>query len=346
MRFKDVSLRGPKRTFVVDFVNGKPSGVAKYEENSSVKISSLVDNPDQPTTNGWSSARLEVVDIAGIDEALKKLNRFLSNFDRQFKFTQALRSCAVLLHGGHGTGKTFIMNKIARTGWAKNVIRLENDAKPASIRTIFKNAKLDQPSIILIDELESIVSKEDSVSQSIAKALGEELDNLAQSGSGISLPSVLVVAATLNISSIPISLKKRGRFKTDIMLPIPDPAARKAILKSLSPPLPPDSRDEALNRLGDRTHAYTAEDLVSLLDAAYEIAEQKITEDTGESIDQTYYLSQDDIEQALLVVRPTAMYDVTLKPPSVRWDEIGGQDVVKKALRRAVLTPLLVSILI
>ncbi|CZR63922.1 related to AAA family ATPase [Phialocephala subalpina] len=340
MKLKPINLHGFTRTFAVDFVNGKPSGVAKYEKNSSVKISSLVDNPDQPVVNGWS-ARLEVVDIAGIDQALKKLNRFLSNFDRQFKFTWAQRSCAVLLHGGHGTGKTFIMNKIAKTGWAKNVIRLDNDAKPTTIRTIFKNAKLDQPSIVLIDELESIVSKEDSVSQSIAKALGEELDNLAQSGSGTSLPRVLVIAATLDISSIPISLKKRGRFQTDIMLPIPDPAARKAILKSLSPPLHPDSRDEALNRLGDRTHAYTAEDLVSLLDAACEIAEEKVEEVREASTEENYYLSQDDIEQALLVVRPTAMHDITLKPPSVRWDEIGGQDVVKKALRRAVETPLL-----
>ncbi|KAE8442096.1 hypothetical protein EG329_003854 [Mollisiaceae sp. DMI_Dod_QoI] len=340
MTFKNLSLRGPRRTFVIDFVNGKPSGLGKYAEDSSVKISSLVNSPVQPEPSG-RSAQLEVVDVAGIDQALKKLNRFLSNFDRQFKFTWAQRSCAVLLHGGHGTGKTFIMDKVARTGWAKNVIRLENDTKPATIRTIFKNAKLDQPSIIVIDELEAIVSKEDSLSQSLAKALGEELDNLALSGSGTSLPRVLVMAATLDISSIPMSLRKRGRFQTDILLPIPDATARKAILNSLSPPIHPDSRDEVLHRLGDRTHAYTAEDLVSLLDAACEIAEDRVEGQVESSTEEAYYLSQDDIEQALLVVRPTAMHDITLKPPSVRWDDIGGQDVVKKALRRAVETPLL-----
>lgn len=343
MAFKNLSLRGPKRTFVVDFINGKPCGLGKYDESSSVKISSVVNLPAQAETNGWA-ARLEVVDIAGIDHALKKLNRFLTNFDRQFKFTWAQRSCAVLLHGGHGTGKTFLLNKIARTGWAKNVIRIESDAKCATIRTIFKNAKLDQPSIIMIDELESIVSKEDSVSQSITKVLGEELDSLAQSGSGYSLPKVLVAAATLDISSIPITLRKRGRFQTDILLSLPDAPARKAILKSLCPPIHPESRNEMLNRLGDRTHAYTAEDLVSLLDAACEIAEEKV-ETTTEDSTENHYLSQDDLEQALLLVRPTAMHDITLKPPSVRWDEIGGQDTIKKALRRAVETPLLVSYL-
>lgn len=345
MTFKNISLRGPKRSFVVDFVNGKPAGIGKYEDSSSVKISSLVDTPSQLEING-PSAQLEVVDIAGVDQALKKLNRFLSNFDRQFKFTWPQRSCAVLLHGGHGTGKTFIMNKVAKTGWAKNVIRLEHDAKAATIRTIFKNAKLDQPSIIIIDELESLVSKEDSASQNLAKVLGEELDNLAQSGSGARLPRVLVMAATLNISSIPITLRKRGRFQIDILLPIPDAPARKAILKSISAPVSPDFHDEILNRLGDRTHAYTAEDLVSLLDAACEIAEEKVGKSEEASINGQYYLSQDDLEQALLVVRPTAMHDITLKPPSVRWDDIGGQDIVKKALRRAVETPLLVCSLI
>lgn len=340
MTFKNVSLRGPKRTFIVDFVNGKPSRLVKYEETTIIKISSLVETPAAPELNGRST-RLEVVDIAGVDQALKKLNRFLSNFDRQFKFTWAQRSCAVLLHGGHGTGKTFIMEKVVKAGWAKNVIRVESDAKPAAIRTIFKNAKLDQPSIILIDELESLVSREDSASQLLAKALGEELDSLAQSGSGTHLPRVLVMAATLDFGSIPVTLKKRGRFQTDILLPIPDATARKAILKSLSAPISPESHDEMLSRLGDRTHAYTAEDLVSLLDAACEIAEEKVG--SNESTDKDHYLSQDDLEQALLVVRPTAMHDITLKPPSVRWDDIGGQDVVKKALRRAVETPLLVS---
>lgn len=342
MTFKNMSLRGPKRTFTVDFVNGKPTSLGRYDDSSAVTISSLLDNTPSAQTNG-SVSRLEVIDIAGIDQALKKLNRLLSNFDRQFKFTWAQRSCAVLLHGGHGTGKTFILNKIINTSWGK-VIRIENDIKPAAIRNIFKDARLSQPSIIVIDELESIVSKEDTTSQSIAQVLGEELDSLAQGNDGSSLPRVLVLAATLDAGRIPLSLRKRGRFRTDVPLPIPDAAARKAILKSLAPPVDPSSRDEMLEKLGDRTHAYTAEDLVSLLDTACDIAEEKIGASDTISTEEQYFLKQDDLDQALLLVRPTAMHDITLKPPSVRWEDIGGQDSVKNALRRAVETPLLVSI--
>ena len=339
MTFKNLSLRGPRRTFIVDFVNDTPNRLGQYGESSSVKIASRVDPTSHPETNG-TSARLKIVDIAGVDQAVKKLNQFLGNFDQQFRFTWAQRSCAVLLHGGHGTGKTYIMNKVIKTGWAKHVIRIESDAKVATVRTVFRNAKLDQPSIIIMDDLESLVSKDDATSQNICKAIGEELDNLIQGYSSDSLPRVVVIAATLDASKIPMSLKKRGRLRTEIALPIPDALARKAILKSLDPPVHPDV---SLSKLGDRTHAYTAEDLVSLLDAACDIAEEKARESEPVSSEDIYSLSQDDIEKALLLVRPTAMHDITLRPPSVRWDEIGGQDSVKKSLRRAVETPLLVG---
>lgn len=343
MKFSNVSLRGPKRTFTVDFVNGNPTGVAKFDEkSSSVKISSRADLTQQPGSTE-PVPKLEVVNIAGIDQALKSLNEFLSEFDRKFKFKWAQRSCAALLNGGHGTGKTFILDKIVKTGWAKCVLRVESDAKPDTIRTIFKNAKLTQPSIIVIDELEELVGKEDAASKKISKTLEEELDVLSGTYSGISLPRVVVIATTLDISLIPRSLRKVGRFWTDIALPIPDAAARKAILKSLAPPLHPESREAILDRLGDRTHAYTAEDMVSLLTKACVIAENKSENIASDVKDEDYYLSQDDLEQAMLHVRPTAMHDITLQPPAVRWDEIGGQDAVKKALRLAVETPLVVS---
>ena len=344
MTFKNVSLRGPKRTFLVDLLNGRPTGLGRFEEASVLEISSREEMNAQ-TRSDAPLARLEVVDIAGIDLALKKLNRFLSNFDRKFKYTWAQRSCAVLLHGGHGTGKTFIMDKITSTGWGK-VYKIENDAKPPSIRAVFKDAKLSQPSIIIIDEFDSLVSKDDATSHNISKTLGEELDYLIENHPKNSLPRVLVVAATLDSSNIPLSLKKRGRFRTDISLRIPDAAARKAILKSLAPPVHPDFKNETLDKLGDKTHAYTAEDLVSLLDTACEIAEEKSEARNEEVMKGNHYLAQEDIEQAMLLVRPTAMHDITLQPPTVRWDEIGGQDSVKKALRRAVETPLLVSNLI
>jgi AAA family ATPase len=361
MTFKNVSLRGPKRTFVVDFVNRNPTGLGTFDNkcvqspslfgtfsnvidsSSAVKISSLIDAFHSPESNG-PPPKLEVVNVAGIDQALKTLNKFLHEFDLGFKYKWARRSCATLIHGSHGTGKTFILDQVINTGWAKYVMRIKSDAKADSIKSIFKNAKCNQPSIIVLDELEDLVGKDDAVTKKIVEALEEELDTLSKSHTRQSLPKVLVIAATLDVANIPSSLRRNGRFRKDIPLPIPDATARKAILKYLAPPVHPDSRDEILDRLGDRTHAYTPEDLENLLTEACIIAENKLQPSDYESDDGNYYLAEDDLEQALLEVRPTAMHDINLQPPKVRWDEIGGQDGVKKALRLAVETPLIVSI--
>ena len=341
MTFKGISLRGPKRNFTIISVNGT-AGQGRFAEQSIVTIVGQHSDPAELSQMNGISHRLEVTNIAGIDNALSKLNGFLSNFNREFKFTKAKRSCAILIHGGRGTGKTLILDKIAASGWGK-VHKIDSDAKVATIRTTFKDATLSQPSIILIDEFEDLVSKDDSTSRDNARALAMELDCLMKDHSPKSLPQVLVVAAAREPSNIPNSLRKIYRFETEVALPVPDTAARKSILKSLAPSLHPEVKDDVIEKIGDRTHAYTAEDLEKLLNAAYELAERRL-ERVETALDSDYYLEQEDLEGASAMVRPTAMHDVTLKPPSVRWNQIGGQDNVKKALRRAVEIPLLVSI--
>lgn len=313
--------------------------MGQFSEKSTVKIGDEAVLQSQPDE---SAKRLEVVDIAGIDQALAKLNRFLSRFGRKYVHT-APKSCAALLHGGPGTGKSFILDKIANSGWGK-VYEIESNIKPTAVKATFDNARLHQPSIIIIDDLESLVSREDTTSLEIGKALGKELDSLVKQKESNSLPRVLVLAATQDAGRIPISLKKRGRFSTDILLPLPDSTARKMILKSLDFPLQSSTKDETLDKLGDRTHAYSAQDLVLLQDAANEYFEDRAETNGWDGTEDECYLNQEDIERALLAVRPTAMHDITLQPPKVRWEEIGGQKNVKNELREAVETPLLVSL--
>lgn len=333
-----VSRRGNKRVFLVESINGSSTNMGKFRDSSIIKIGSNA--APQPEQNGVAH-NLEVVDIVGIDQALKELNGFLSKFDRKFIHT-APQSCAALLHGSSGTGKTLILDKIASTGWGK-VNLVEGNAKPATIKAVFEDAMLNQPSIILIDELESIVSKDDPASHDNVKALGRELDNLLRGQESKYLPRIVVVAATQDAGRLPMSLRKRGRFTKRILLPQPDASARKVILKSLDFPLQPSVREETLDKLGDRTHAYSAEDLVLLQDAANEFFEDRAYENGWDGSEVNSHMTQEDIERALLVVRPTAMHDITLQPPKVRWEEIGGQKSVKDELRAAVETPLLVS---
>ncbi|TVY68938.1 ATPase family 2 protein [Lachnellula suecica] len=337
MIFKDISLRGSKRTFVATAVNGRPTGQGTFDvSTSSVKILSQ----DDSQLNG-SQPRLEIINLAGIDQALKQLNTFLAIFDRGLQISASEKSCGVLLHGGLGSGKTHVINKIVETGWGK-VHKIDFKVKSTEIPKVFRDAKLYQPSIIVIDDLEDLVSKEDSVSKLMTNVIGEELDNLVKGCEHDALPRVLVIAATSDILKIPSSLRTRGdfqsgRFQSNIFLSIPDAASRKAILRAhdldFGPEISLESRDEIFEKLGDRTHAYTPRDLIALLGKACYLAEER-TLTTDE--DPPYFVKPEEIEQAFLKIRPTALHDITLKPRKVRWDEIGGQESVKEALRDAV----------
>lgn len=327
----EVNLRGPKRTFVVEsFLNNGtllPDSMVRFDESSAVKITNEVITP-QPE---GPRPLLQVANIEGIDRALLQLNRFLAKFERA---PWARNSCGVLLHGAQGTGKTMLLDQVCRTGWGK-VFRVDAQIRPSALRELFKSARHSEPSIIAIDNIESVVSKENNKSYEFELALGEEMDNLIIKDSSEELPPprVVVVATTSTLNDMPASLRKPGRFTKDVMLPVPDIDARKKILKSLVPDAN-EAETAVLDRIGERTYAYTPQDLVLLLCEAYDIAGER-TQEKG--------LIQEDFDEALLHVRPTAMHDVSLQPPKVRWEEIGGQEHIKKALRRALEAPLRVS---
>ncbi|CAD6447723.1 08184886-f5fe-4055-9e53-f60f265b43be [Sclerotinia trifoliorum] len=338
MTFRDVMYRREKRTFEVFSIDGSKSGVASFfdDGSSSVKIATIAEISGAVlAASNVEQKPLQVVDIAGIDQALGKLNKFLSNFNRQFYFTKVRRSPAVLLHGGRGTGKTFVLDKLACTEWGK-VRKIDRKTKPSEVQKIFKDSKINQPSIIIIDDLESVVTKGGEPLLDMTEAICEGFEDLAKDEPPNSLPQVVVAAATSDMLKIPAALRKRGRFTTAISLPVPDAAARKAILKSLNPQMCPETRDEILHDLGERTHAYTPEDLALLLDEAHIFAEDKLD---VENLPEQKFIVKEDIEHALLEVRPSAMHDITLRPPKVKWSDIGGQDKVKEAIQLAIETP-------
>lgn len=288
----------------------------------------------QPGTQDRPSPSLRVPNIAGIEQALTKLNEFLEDFEfNQAEPSWGKRSYGVILHGAHGTGKSLVLKKISETGWGR-VFHVDASTKPSSLRDVFKDAMQSPRGIILIHELDFLVPN-------IGRVLCEEMDRITDAdtpGNGSS-PNIVIVAEAFKLSEIPSSLRKRGRLNTEILIPVPDVYARRRILRSLVPAQSPDSLLTLLDRIGERTHAYTGEDLALLLDKACEIGRRRLR-GKSESLDTKNNLTKEDIDEALLAIRPSAMHDITLQPPKVHWHEIGGQHAIKKALRRAVETPL------
>jgi len=139
MTFK-LMVDGPRRTFVVASIDNKSNGLGQYS-GCPVKISNQTQEDTLLPSAPSGLPPLQIANIAGIDQALEKLNGFLSEFTLEFAFPWAHRSGAVLLHGGHGSGKTFILNKIASSGWGKVYRIKRKDAKSAAIEKVFTEAK-------------------------------------------------------------------------------------------------------------------------------------------------------------------------------------------------------------
>lgn len=327
------------RNFRVTVVNGSKTMNARYApDTTTVRIRSAKQDDDKSTPA--RPARLKLDNIPGLERQIQDLNKILRLWSGPLRSSATPKSCGLVLHGGHGTGKTLLLNQISQTGWG-TVHRIHPSDKLSSITETFQRARDKQPSIIVIDRFEQLIEKDRSNRNAVIQCIGEYLDKLvADTVAKNERPRVVVLAACLDyMTDVPSDLTDIGRFEKHIHLPLPDESRRRAIVSSVDLPLPPESKEEILTRLSERTHAYNGKDLMKLVGEASEMWEIKLgeMEDSGAVItSEDEYLPEQMLVQAMQTIRPSAMHDINLKPPPVHWDDIGGQDEVKKSLQEAI----------
>jgi len=356
---KNLFVRGPERSFTVASVNGRSTGNARYlDRKTTVRLATTASVSAQ--TERGSSRKLEVTGIRGLDTQINQLNDILDGFDADVPFQEKPFYSGIVIHGGHGTGKTMLLNSIANAGWG-TVFRIQYKDKLTEIQEVFQKARLQQPSIVLIDQLERLIDKDRSNRAAVILALCEALDALAaDTAAKNEMPKIVVIATCLDYTTdVPEDLKEPDRLTSEIYLPLPDVDGRREILASLRLGVAPDQEQELLRHLSERTHAYNGKDLRRLVGEARSIGRvrhrktpeaspepglptppssddtEQPGDDTTPPPQPTYYLPT-DYHEALRLVRPSAMHDINLKPPPIRWDDIGGQETVKLSLRRAV----------
>ncbi|KAI2465500.1 AAA-domain-containing protein [Annulohypoxylon bovei var. microspora] len=328
--FDEIVLNGSRRSFVVTSVNGRTDCVAKYAPGSTIVEFS---NDEAKSTGG----KLEVSSLPAMQRQIVELNEFFYDFDVEFEgYTTPTYSCGIVIHGSHGTGKSMLLDHIASTTWGR-VIRLGYNDKSSAIQTHFKTA-LEQrsPTIILIDDITKLIGKDQSNRQVMVETIGEGLDALANKAAQQNRrPHVLVVATCLDyMNDIPYALQRPGRFEEHITLPVPDAQGRKEIIKYHKPTFATNVFDIYISDLADRTHAYTGADLRKVLFRATKAWRKRVGQPS-----KKHPLVWDDVVKGLQEVRPTAMHDINLKPPTVRWRNIGGYREVKAALQRVLRRP-------
>lgn len=340
MVFEGVNINKLRRTFKVVSVNSHTNNIAKFSISSST-IRILAEGDDSAAADeseAFTGGELAVTGVPGLAAQISTINRFLKGFTRPFWVKDERESCAFVIHGGHGTGKTFILQKIADTRWGRP-FWIKPPDKLAAIRETFKQAHTLQPSVILIDVLEDLICKDRSNRDSVIDVIGEELDALsAEARARNALPQVVVIATCLDyMTDVPAKLQKRSRFRENIALPIPRASERLEILNFFDPPVHPTEKRACLDSVAQKTHAYNGDDLANLVLNAKKILGNRLDEEgldpctAGEQ-----FLSKDDMEQALRITRPTAMHDINLKPPTIHWQDVGGQESLKKVLNRMI----------
>lgn len=339
LSLKRVGIAGGRnfRNFKVTFVNNEICNNARFVEGKTqVHIRAASD-----AANHSSRPAFPFVDVPpeGLEHQVEELNDLLLGWVEPLRSSNESKSCGIVLHGGHGTGKTLLLKSVMGTGWG-TVHRVQPYDKLSIMVEIFQKARDHQPSIVVMDGFEKIIEKDRNNRNAVIQEIGNFLDRLAaDTTTKNERPKVIVIATCLDyLTDMPPELADGGRFKSHIHLPLPDMSRRRAILSSFKMDVQKDKEDEIVTELSGRTHAYNGKDLSNLVEEATRIWLTKLrrTKFLDAKSPPEDYISREMLEQALLKIRPSAMHDINLKPPPVHWDDIGGQDEVKEALQEAI----------
>jgi AAA family ATPase len=301
-----------------------------HAEKSNVEIKNFA-IPKPATSTNLVTA--EFPGLQGLDHQLKQLRQHIDRInhvlDDHYKSEILGQPSAILLHGPSGVGKTAVLDRIEQANWSK-VIRIESKKTCPAISKIFADALSAQPSLIILDDLETLAGRE-SDDNSFAKEMTKQIQKLSGS-------RVQVIAATTR--KFDIDIKLLGSFGDIIDLPIPTKHSRSEMLISLA-----GSRasKDSLNYVASRTHAFTAKDLKLLCVNAFESAFQRcgsLSNWKSATEASPIQITTEDFEQAMLKVHPSTMAEAYIEVPEVRWSDIAGSTEVKKKLQHAVELPL------
>jgi transitional endoplasmic reticulum ATPase len=329
-------------------VKTRPHGIVKVTNATNIQVLS------EPSSKKKRIPRVTYEDIGGLHEEIRKTREIIELPLRHPELFQRLGiepPKGVLLHGPPGCGKTLLARAVATESEVNffsingpEIMSKFYGESEKRLRGIFEKAQKSSPSIIFIDELDAIAPKREDVTGEVERRVVAQLlalmDGLEARG------NVIVIGASNRVNAIDPALRRPGRFDREIEIGVPSKTGRFEILQIHSRGMPL-SKDVDLKRLSEITHGYSGADISALCREAamkalrrylpkINLEEEHIPPTILEEMEVNY----NDFTTAYREITPTAMREVFVEIPTVHWEDVGGLDEIKQALKEAVEWPI------
>jgi len=341
-----ITLIGGALPFTV--MSTVPKGITLIDDNCEIL---LKDEPMEEVEQPKGSETYE--DIGGLGDELRRVREMIElplKHPELFERLGIEPPKGVLLFGPPGTGKTLIAKAVANESGANffsiqgpEIMSKYYGESEKQLRKKFEEAEKSAPSIVFIDEIDSIAPKREDVQGEVERRVVAQLltlmDGLSKRG------KLIVIAATNRVDAVDPALRRPGRFDREIEIGVPDRTGREEILHVHTRGMPLED-DFNVSYFAEITHGFVGADLAALArEAAMRALRRYLPEiDLDKAIPtailEKMRITTDDFKEALRDIEPSALRDVFVEIPTVKWEDVGGLDDIKMKLKEAVELPL------
>jgi transitional endoplasmic reticulum ATPase len=326
-----------------------PAAAAMVVQSTEIVLS------DKPAKDmAMEVPRISYEDIGGLTDEIRKVREMIElplRYPELFERLGVEAPKGVLLHGPPGTGKTLLAKAVASETNANfasisgpEIMSKFYGESEGRLREIFNQAQENAPSIIFIDELDSIAPKREEVTGEVEKRVVSQMlalmDGLQSRG------KVVVIGATNRLNALDPALRRPGRFDREIEIGVPNKDGRLQVLQIHSRGMPL-ADDVDLKHLANVTHGFVGADLEALTKEAALHALRRILPEIDFEADSVpveilnkIIVDMADFQESLREIEPSAMREVLVEVPNVKWTDIGGLAEVKEELQEAIEWPL------
>ncbi len=346
-----ISVMGRRIDLVV--ISTHPSGPVIISDTTQIVVSEETSKALQISQEG-ESASITYEDIGGLGDAVARVREMIElplRHPELFKRLGVEAPKGVLLHGPPGTGKTLLAKAVANetnsnffTIGGPEIMSKYHGESEERLRNVFQEAEKNAPSIIFIDEIDSIAPKREEVTGEVERRIVAQLLSLMDGMT--SRGKVVVIAATNRINAIDPALRRPGRFDREIEIGVPNRDGRLEVLQIHTRGMPLD-KDVDLQKLADISHGFVGADLQALAKEAAMRALRRVLPDinlSSESIPldtlRKIIVRMQDFMDVIKETEPSAMREVFVEVPDIKWADIGGLSTIKQELQEAVEWPL------